>query len=374
MEALRRPRSRDEVADLPLLTAHVAGEPLSALAELLILDAGLSLSYPPDLAQTPVYVAWEQREALPALRALAEQLGLIAIVRGDTEVELAPERASDVEIAALAAVYEDPIQVQAIASQLLSSVGSAEVLGNLVVVADVPDRLSKIESLAEVLSAERSQWLIEARYIEVSQAWDRRIGAEVRASGGLSLTFSAEDLLDPIRGGSLVVELLAEAEQGTRDARQIATTRVYCLDGRTARSDYGQRTPIPVRSVSPEGTVTTVRYDYVDTGVILDVSLRELPSGSAMISVAPEISSVIGQVDSAPITARSRVQSDAILESGGVLLLGGLDLDDSSESVNGALGYRRRDAHSSRSVVVVLRAERVRGASASGTEVVPSGG
>lgn len=372
---MRRPRPSDDASSLPPLTAHVAGETLSALSELLVLDAGLSISYPPELAETPVYVSWDNREALPALQALARQLGLVAIVRGEREVELSPERASDVEVVALASPYDAPEDVRSFAERLVSKVGGAEVIGNAVVIADIPDRISKFQALADLLSADRSQWLIEAKFIEVSSGWERRLGAEVRASGTLSATFSADDLLDPTRGGALLVELIAEASAGSDDARTIATSRLYCVDGRTARSDFGQRTPVPRRAVSDQGTVTTVGYDQVSTGVILDVGVRELVSGAAFLSVTPEVSSVTGFVDDAPIVSQSRVQVEAIIESGGVLLVGGLEMREASESRDGgaaglALGLRERNDSTARSVVVVLRAERVRAASPSD----PSGG
>lgn len=370
VERLRRPPDAGPQVDLPRITAHVAGEPLRALAELLVLESGVALSFPAEFAEVPVYVAWDDRDALPALSALADQLGLVAIARGVREVELAPERASDVDVAALSAVYDDPLQVQAVAARLISSVGGASVVGNAVVVTDTPDRLAKIERLAEVLSAERSQWLVEAQFIEVSSSWERRLGAELRAAGTLTATFSASDILAPTRGGALLVELLAEASIGSADARTLATSRLYCLDGRSARSDFGQRTPVPVRSVSSEGTVSTLRYEQVETGVILQVAVRELPTGAAMFSLAPEVSAVTGFVDEAPIISQSRVQVDAILESGGVLVVGGLETLDASDALGGggglALGARSRSQSASRSVVVVIRAQRVRAAGPSG--------
>lgn len=362
--AIRRPAPPREETTLPRITAHVAGEPLSALAELLVLDAGLSLSYPPELAETPVYVAWEDREALPALKALAQQLGLVAAVRGEKEVELSPERATDVEVIALSAPYNEASDVKNFVERLISKVGGAEAVGQTVIVADIPDRIGKFEALADVLSAPRSQWLVEAKFIEIASGWERRLGAEFRASGALNATFSAEDLLDPVRGGALLVELLAEASAGSTDARMVATTRVHCIDGRTAKSDYGQRTPVPRRSVSDQGTVTTVGYDIIETGVILDVAVRELPDGSALLSVIPEVSSVTGYIDDAPIVSQSRVEVEGIVPSGGVLLVGGLDTRSSSSEVGGgagtAFGLRERRDSEDRSVVVVLRAERVR--------------
>jgi len=367
VEPIRRPAPKAAEASLPKVTAHVAGEPLSALAELLVLDAGLSLSYPPELAETPVYVSWEGREAFPALQALARQLGLVAIVRGEREVDLSPERASDVEVIALASPYDPPEQVRSFAERLVSSVGGAEVVGGSVIIADIPDRIEKLEALASVLSAERSQWIIEAKFIEISSGWERRLGAELRVDGSLNATFSADDLVDPLRGGALLVELLAEASAESSGARTIATSRIQCIDGRSARSDFGQRTPVPIRTVSNEGTVSTVRYDEVATGVILEVAVKELPNGAAIITATPEVSSVTGFVGDAPIVSQSRVQVEAIVPSGGVLVVGGLEMVEGSETTGGgaaglSLGHRERRDSASRSVVVVLRAERARAA------------
>lgn len=358
-------RSTQVLDDLSL-TAHVSGDPLSSLADLLLVDVGLSLAYPPELASRPVHVAWSSRPALPALQALASSLGLVAVVRGPRHVELSVERASDAEVFAISPVYDSPDEVSRYVSRLLSTVGAADVVGRQVYITDIPDRAHRLEAFTTLLNAPRSQWLVEARFIEISERFERRIGAELRAAGPLSLTFSASDLLSPIRGGALLVELLAEAYAQTSDARLLSTVRVLVVDGLAASQHLGERTPVPLRTVSDQGTVTTTRYDYIETGNLLDVTLRELPDGSALLTIRPEVSAVTGFVETAPIVTRSKLDVTAIMRSGDVLVVGGLDLSEASSGLDGfaPIAARHRASSRSRSVVVVMRAQRVSAAHA----------
>jgi hypothetical protein len=79
--------------------------------------------------------------------------------------------------------------------------------------------------------------------------------------------------------------------------------------------------------VSPEGTVTTAGFDFVQTGVNVELALRETEARGARVDVTLSMSDVKRFVESAPVTGEERFQTSAVVKAGGVYLLGTLVKD-----------------------------------------------
>ena len=57
--------------------------------------------------------------------------------------------------------------------------------------------------------------------------------------------------------------------------------------------------------------------------MIVNLGVRSEPDGRLRVILTPEISQVIGFVDDAPIRSRRRIQTAAVIDPGGTLIVGG---------------------------------------------------
>ncbi|MEM1011469.1 MAG: hypothetical protein AAGI46_04525 [Planctomycetota bacterium] len=200
-----------------------------------------------------------------------------------------------------------------------------------VLVTDVPSAFDRIGRLAVELSQPRPQYVLDVTLVEVSERAALDLGLDWQLSGVADV--SVGELGSGATAGlSLRAALAAEANEG--GASVVVSQRLLVVEGRAASLQVGETTPVPVRSVSPEGTVTTLDFQQVDTGVLLSVSAARAAGGVVVVDLEPEISSISGVVDGIPAVARRRWNASAAMRPGGVVVLGGLaeaaDRDETS--------------------------------------------
>lgn len=232
-------------------------------------------------------------------------------------------------------------------------------VGDIVVVRDTPRSIRSVDVLFNALMAARGQYLVEIRMVEISERWAQNVGVDWSTVGEVNL-----DVL--INGGGLVSSGLAagqvvamlDAVETGEDIRLVSLVRLHCVEGADAVIQVGETTPIPRRAVSDAGTVSTTDFDYVDTGILASVSVRTEPNGLLRVIVVPEMSEVVGYVEGAPIRSRRRLETQAVVEPGGVVVLGGFSSEEDFRASSGLpflpsslFGFRR----SSTRLFIVLR-------------------
>ncbi len=79
----------------------------------------------------------------------------------------------------------------------------------------------------------------------------------------------------------------------------------------------GDTIPIPQKTVSENGAVTTSGFEYIQTGLIIKSSLREVSPSTAKCQLEIELTNITGYVDSAPIVNGQKFSTTAVLETGG---------------------------------------------------------
>ena len=117
----------------------------------------------------------------------------------------------------------------------------------------------------------------------------------------------------------------AEANDTVRDVRIANAVRLHVIEGDDAEFQVGETTPVPQRTVSDAGTVTTTGFEYIDTGLILNVSVRTEPDGRLRVILEPEMSAISGTIEGAPVRTRRRLSTASVLEPGGAIVVGGFD-------------------------------------------------
>ena len=96
--------------------------------------------------------------------------------------------------------------------------------------------------------------------------------------------------------------------------------------------------PIPRKTVSDAGTVTTTGVDYKDVGLTLKVILQESSRG-ASLHTDLEDSSIVGYVDYYPQTQKSSLKTDCDIIPGKIYLIGELRRNSGTTSVSDLLTF-----------------------------------
>ncbi len=169
--------------------------------------------------------------------------------------------------------------------------------------------------------------MVEVQFIELNRALTRRLGVDWNLSGVMQFDAAlAGQAVDANAAMSAVLQATIEADENQRHARLLTSATLHCIEGKEAELQTGTTTPVPLRVVSPEGTITTTGFDQIDTGLILKVGVNREPQGRLRVSVEPELSQVVGEVEGAPVRSRRRLRTSAVIEPGGVIIVGGTQL------------------------------------------------
>lgn len=235
----------------------------------------------------------------------------------------------------------------------------------LVVVADRVEVLARVDDLlSQVEAADSATWVLQLHLVSLEDAALRDLGFDAVPALEVSATFAAASSTGitaaPLGLGSLRGGLDSILRSAHEDRRvQVVAQPMFLLgDGETSEHVRGQRVPIPKRAVSDQGTVTTQGFEYVQTGLVCKVSLREVRAESARLSLDVSMSDVVRLVENAPITREDRYTTTAEVQSGGVYLVGSLVRQSDNDKTLG--GFQRRYAQDRSDTVLQVWAQAFR--------------
>jgi hypothetical protein len=98
------------------------------------------------------------------------------------------------------------------------------------------------------------------------------------------------------------------------------------VDGAESSIVRGDRIPVPNNVVSATTTTTiATSYNFIQTGLTITCKLRELSQQTAALDVHTENAAITDMVGPAPVVATEKFQTRAVMESGGVYLLGAME-------------------------------------------------
>ncbi len=229
----------------------------------------------------------------------------------------------------------------------------ADATNNSLLILATPRDYAVLLDALEKLDIVPLQVLVEATIVEVRLEGDFEFGVQWTFDQGsrsdTSLIGASE--LSPVVPG-FNWTLLSSAGQVKAVLNTLASDSlvnvlsspsVMVLDNQTARIQVGDQ--VPIATTQQSGTDTTSNLvnsiEYRDTGVLLTVTPRVNPGGLVIMDVEQEVSDVTetetSGLDSPTIQTRN-VTSSVAVQSGQVVVLGGLIRDRSDESDSGIPG------------------------------------
>jgi len=216
----------------------------------------------------------------------------------------------------------------------------------LLIVGDRVEVLERIRDLLDRVEASGAEsWAVQLYLISLSESKASELGVNAQPlvelsyalaskSNGLGLSATTPD---DIKKLSSALTSVLRASATSQDIRIVAQPLFLLLDGESSKFSSGVSIPIPKRSVSDQGTVTTQGYEFVNSGLDCDASIREVSAQLVRFKVAVELGQLQGFVEEAPIRSKDRFETVAVLSSGGVYLLGSLTRDEQTQSKSGPI-------------------------------------
>lgn len=340
----------------PVITLSAAGTVAEA-AELFRL-VGQPFVFDPALGGMPVDVDADELPISQALRQVAMALGpgnLVARLPSGGWYVGAPREddRSTVILRVPGAEAGDWLAAYALASTDGAEVAS---VGDTVIIKDVPLGLERVAALHDAVSSARKQYMVDVTLVEASERAARDLGIDWTLSGATSLALGLDGSSEL---ASINLSAALSAARSSGEASLVVSQRLLVVEGGTASMQIGDTVPIPQRTISPEGVISTTGYDEVETGVLLDISARSVSGGGVLLDIRPEVSAVSGFVEEAPIIARRTFESSAVVQPGGVVVLGGLAEATADRNRSGIPGVslfdRRTQNRSGRRLFVFVR-------------------
>lgn len=285
-----------------------------------------------------------------AIRSVARAGGYAVEMHGSTYFIIRPEDAGVRAISDITRVktfrihYSDTEQVKSILENHLSGYGEVTALAdrNMLIVEDTPDYLRQISRILREIDREPNQIFIEARILQVTLSdgdaygtnWarlfsydsgDGAFGVTGLSSPGAGMFFR---LLTPNIDAAL--EVLAEKNR----VRSLSSPKLLAVEGQTASVVIGERQGYRVTTTINQ--VTTESIEFLESGVILDVTPRVDAAGRILMKIHPEVSVGSVSLTGIPSQSTTEVTTQMLAEDGQTLFIGGLirnSTDDSTEGV-----------------------------------------
>lgn len=251
----------------------------------------------------------------------------------------------------------------------------------LIAVNDLPQFLDRIRQYIAQVDVPPRQVLIEAHVLQVdlddenkhgvnfTQLFDRSQSQPlmtVQSSGFASAAPGAQAFTFRFSDGNLLAFL--EMLRTTQDAKTLASPRILVLNGQQARLQVGQQ--LGFRVTTTTETSTTESVDFLDVGVVLEVTPHISRDGKVMMSVRPEVSS--GQVNPTtglPEEKTTELKTDIMLCDNEGIVIGGLiqESDTNNQSKLAWIGdiyivgklFQRREVLKDRKEIIITLIPRV---------------
>jgi general secretion pathway protein D len=249
---------------------------------------------------------------------------------------------------------------------------------NAIILRDTPDKVMLAEKIIGDIDKAKPEVLVQFAVLQVSRNRTRDLGISPGTSAALSFTppstttTSTSTTTTTTPAASLPLNQLRQLSTAdysvtlpgatanallTDSATQIIDDpQIRMVDGQDAKLRIGNRVPVATGSfqagvgVGATGAaggvvnpLVNTQFQYLDVGVIVDVTPRIHPDYEVSLKLSIEVSSVSGTASiggiNQPIISTKRIEHDVRLQDGEVNVLGGLIERTQTKSTNGWPGF-----------------------------------
>lgn len=223
---------------------------------------------------------------------------------------------------------------------------------NTLLIYATEDEYRNVRNLLRTLDVPPRQVLVEATIVEVNLNDTLRYGVQYYLSGIVSGTpisavltngnFSGLSPKSPGFGLTVAqpAKVVIDALNEVTKVNVVSAPNVMVLNNQAARLVVGDQVPIATQSRQDplQSQVIVNSIELRDTGVIFEVTPRISSSGSVLLDIVQEVSSIKEQADASltPTVSQRKLSSSVTVEHGETIVLGGLF---STQVTNGRSGF-----------------------------------
>jgi general secretion pathway protein D len=245
---------------------------------------------------------------------------------------------------------------------------------NAVVVRGTPDQMALAEKLVDDLDKARPEVIVDIAVLQISRDKSRTLGLSPPTSATVTLqsnigtsttpTTSTSTTSTTASSSGLELNTLGNlnatdfqvsigsanltAVMGDTDTKMLQNPQVRALDNQKATLKIGERVPVATGSFQPGiggvgiNPLVNTQFQYLDVGVIIDVTPHVHADRDVTLKLSMEVSSVTGQSSiggiSQPIIGTKKVEHEIRLRDGEPSIIGGIFDDSQTRSLAGIPG------------------------------------
>lgn len=217
----------------------------------------------------------------------------------------------------------------------------ADASTNSIVVVTQPSNMRMIRKVIEKLDVAAEQVVIETLIVEASLDRTTKLGVEYNFIGDLfggfgvgSQGFGIQSgaATNPVRGFQYTLQddkykVFLNAIQSDDRFKVLDTPRIFTSNNAKAEINVSQSVPYPRTQNATLGVLTT-NVDFLDVGVVLNVTPRITANGFVTMEIVQSADDLVGIQNfgnvSAPLTNKRKASTTATVKDGETIVLGGI--------------------------------------------------
>lgn len=334
---------------LARLSLSAQDMPFSTFARVVSDRTGVSIVADASLDERPVTIDVVDEDVASVLGVVARRVG-VQVTRSGTLFFLGDLRPEDrgVFVRKVDRLARD--ELTAAISVLLSENGRvATYPDGLVVVGDRVEVIGRVREMLDAIeAAPADSWVVQLHLIAMRSTDAVRFGFDVQPSAEIAATFAQVSGGNNNEGRLSVTaafDAVLQAEATVETVRVLTDPMFVLLDGETARFADGDRVPIITPNFQ-EGVQVGESVEFLQTGIEVNVAVRDLGTSRALLDLDVSVSDVVGFVGNQPVVNEQAFDTRASVASSGVYLLGSLRRGTTTNATRGPLqvDYERSEA------------------------------
>lgn len=210
---------------------------------------------------------------------------------------------------------------------------------------DRASNITKIESIInELENIKINTWIVQFFIVQFVDDKSFNFGMENVTSGDISL-FLKNFVTPDLKAGDLLFKMNAVLSGKDTGSKVISSPMVLVTQGTKAIWQDGSEIPVPNKTVSDSGTVTTSGYTRLQTGLQIECTLYETRKG-ALMDLTIEDSSILNYIEYSPVLNKIKLQSQFQLNENSVYLIGELRRKKISDGLQSLFSWEKSKSDS----------------------------
>ena len=214
----------------------------------------------------------------------------------------------------------------------------------LLVVADKAAVLARVNELIDgIEAAGRPAWAVQLYLVTLTNDDLNELGFDVTPTVEVGVDFANAAARGSSLDASAGLSAVLRAARERNTSHVIAEPFFYLVDGEQAEFKRVRRVPIPISTLTETGQFITSAYESFEVGTEVNVNVREVGPAAILLRcdvVIADLRSVSSE--GFPESDSREYRSAAVCHSGGVYLVGSIDISEDRASHSTWLRFGER--------------------------------